>query len=61
MDVGSVALEDPVGGDADEDEEIARRGAADTNLAFSGETRGHAAEPGLTPLRSVGQDPGDVR
>jgi hypothetical protein len=30
-------------------------------IAFSGETRGHAAEPGLTPLRSVGHTPGDPR
>ena len=28
-------------------------------IAFSGETRGHAGEPGLTPLRSVGHGPGD--
>jgi hypothetical protein len=28
-------------------------------IAFSGETRGHAAEPGLAPLRSVGHGPGD--
>jgi hypothetical protein len=28
-------------------------------IAFSGETRGHAAEAGLTPLRSVGHGPGD--
>jgi hypothetical protein len=26
-------------------------------IAFSGETRGHAAEPGLTPLRSVTGEP----
>ncbi len=26
-------------------------------IAFSGETRGHAAEPGLTPLRSVTATP----
>ena len=26
-------------------------------IAFSGETRGHAAEPGLAPLRSLGQAP----
>ena len=25
-------------------------------IAYSGETRGHQAEPGLTPLRSVGPD-----
>jgi hypothetical protein len=30
-------------------------------IAFSGETRGHAGEPGLTPLRSVGHGPGDPR
>jgi hypothetical protein len=30
-------------------------------IAFSGETRGHGAEPGLTPLRSVGHAPGDAR
>jgi hypothetical protein len=29
-------------------------------IAFSGETRGHAAEPGLTPLRSLGHGPGDT-
>jgi hypothetical protein len=29
-------------------------------IAFSGETRGHAGEPGLTPLRSVGHGPGDA-
>jgi hypothetical protein len=29
-------------------------------IAFSGETRGHAGEPGLTPLRSVGHGPGDT-
>jgi hypothetical protein len=28
-------------------------------IAFSGETRGHTAEAGLTPLRSVGHGPGD--
>jgi hypothetical protein len=28
-------------------------------IAFSGETRGHAGEPGLTPLPSVGHEPGD--
>ena len=28
-------------------------------IAFSGETRGHAGEPGLTPLRSVGHGPGE--
>jgi hypothetical protein len=28
-------------------------------IAFSGETRGHAGEAGLTPLRSVGHGPGD--
>jgi hypothetical protein len=30
-------------------------------IAFSGETRGHAAEPGLTPLPSLGHLPGDTR
>jgi hypothetical protein len=25
-------------------------------IAFAGETRGHPAEPGLAPLRSVGYD-----
>ena len=29
-------------------------------IAFSGETRGHAAEPGLTPLRSLGHGPSDA-
>jgi hypothetical protein len=29
-------------------------------LAFGGETRGHAAEPGLTPLRSVQALRGDT-
>lgn len=29
-------------------------------IAFAGETRGHAGEPGLTPLRSVGHGPGDA-
>ncbi len=47
MDVGAVALEEPMRGDADEDEEITRRGAADTNLAFSGETDADAVlDPG---------------
>ena len=49
MDVGAVALEDPMGGDADEDEEIARRGSADADLAFSGETDADAIlDPGET-------------
>jgi hypothetical protein len=30
------------------------------SIAFYGETRGHAGEPGLTPLRSLGHGPGDV-
>src|SRR3984893_4585126 len=47
MDVGAVALEDPMGGDADEDEEIARRSAADADLAFSPETDADAVlDPG---------------
>src|SRR5207253_8482790 len=50
MDVGAIALEDPVGGDADENEEIARRGAADTDLAFSGETDADAV---LDPGRDI--------
>ena len=29
-------------------------------IAFSGEIRGHAAEPGLTPMPSVGGQPGDA-
>jgi len=29
-------------------------------IAFVGETRGHAGEPGLTPLRSLGHTPGDA-
>jgi len=28
-------------------------------IAYSGETRGHAAEPGLSPLRSLGHGPGE--
>jgi hypothetical protein len=28
-------------------------------IAFSGETRGHAGEAGLSPLRSLGHGPGD--
>jgi hypothetical protein len=28
-------------------------------IAFSGETRGHAGEAGLTPLRSLGHGPAD--
>jgi hypothetical protein len=28
-------------------------------IAFVGEVRGHTAEPGLTPLRSLGRDPRD--
>jgi hypothetical protein len=50
MDVGAVALEEPMRGDADEDEQIARRGAADTDLAFSGETDADAV---LDPGRDV--------
>jgi hypothetical protein len=30
-------------------------------IAYSGETRGHAAEPGLSPLRSLGHGPGERR
>ena len=29
-------------------------------IAFVGEVRGHTAEPGLTPLRSLGRDPRDI-
>jgi hypothetical protein len=28
-------------------------------IAFVGEVRGHTAEPGMTPLRSLGRDPRD--
>jgi hypothetical protein len=30
-------------------------------IAYVGETRGHAAEPGLTPLASVGHDEDESR
>src|SRR3984893_11532571 len=50
MDVGAVALEDPMRGNADEDEEITRRGAADTDLAFSAKADADAV---LDPGRDI--------